>query len=171
MKNMMTIVLLLAGVLLSVAQTYADEKELIGVNSLDSQNKQLNVVQSSTPSNDILTGGVFKRNSVFIDQVGSNNIGDVKITSNDSEVNLVQIGSNNKTFINLRATTIRENVLQLGNDNLFQDFSIHGAQLHTADVLQNGSYNEVISIGRNSISEKIKVTQNGIGKKAFITHN
>ncbi|WP_194852220.1 hypothetical protein [Nonlabens antarcticus] len=171
MKYALSIFLLLVMSTISLSQTYNDDKDLINQNTSTSSNEQINIVQNQTFFKTDTRRLPPTGNSVFIEQVGFNNTGSVAITSNQSDVNLLQIGSNNEAFINLRAGIIRENVAQIGNDNLFRDYSLHGAQLHTADIIQNGSYNEIISVGRNSLSEQIKVTQSGIGKQAYIIHN
>jgi hypothetical protein len=171
MKYLLSILSLISVSTTSLAQTYVDsQKKIINNSALESSNEQLNIIQSE---NTFYSKSVIPTlgNLVFIEQVGFNNIGSVSVASDQSEVNLLQVGSNNQAFINLSAVIIRENVSQIGNDNLFKDFSVHGAQIHTADVLQEGSYNEIIRTGSNSISQKIKITQNGIGRRAYIIHN
>jgi hypothetical protein len=156
---------------MSYAQTYINEdKKIIDKNSSKSANEQLNIIQSEN----IFSSKTSKPslgNSIFIDQVGSNNTGSVAVASDQSEINLLQIGSFNEAYITLNVSIIKENVAQLGNNNYFKDYSVHGAKRHTADVLQDGSYNEIISIGQNSVSERFKITQTGIGKQAYIIHN
>jgi hypothetical protein len=156
---------------LTFAQTYVnEEKTIIDHTSQRSSNEQLNIVQSKSSFNPI-TNLPALGNSVFIQQVGFGNIGFIAVASDQSEINLSQTGINNEASIILNASIIRENVVQIGNDNIFKDYSVHGAQLHTADVLQEGNYNEIIRTGSNSISERIKITQTGIGKTAYIIHN
>jgi hypothetical protein len=150
------------------AQTYQDEKKMVNSTSLESSNAQLNFLSktSSTQSFNINKG-----NSVLIDQVGQGNISKVLVVSDDSEIKILQDGFQNKSFIFLRADMIRENVQQIGNNNLFLDYSLHGAKSHKVDLIQNGSYNEVISVGNNSLSERLQLKQTGIGKTALIIHN
>ncbi len=151
-----------------VAQTYKEEKQVVRSNSLDSKEEQLNYV-----NNNLINSGLLqqRRNSVFIEQVGQGNVGVIAISSDNSEVNLFQDGFENKSFIFLKADVIRQNVQQIGNQNLFLDYSLHGAKSHTVDLKQNGNYNEVISVGKNSISERLQLNQTGVGKRAFIIHN
>ncbi|KQC33299.1 hypothetical protein AAU57_08180 [Nonlabens sp. YIK11] len=170
MKQSNIILLCLINASIVLSQTYNSDSSIITQKSLDTENKQLNVLQNQSLnrfSNNQLNQG----NSVFIKQVGFKNEGTVDIISDDSSVNLLQIGYKNVAEINLRAATIRENVVQIGTNNVFQDYSIHGAQLHKADVLQGGSYNTIISTGQNSLSEKIQIIQKGIGREAYIIHN
>jgi hypothetical protein len=154
----------------SMAQTYVNDKKPLNENASTTANEQLNLIQSrnlfNRPSNAQASG-----NSVFIEQVGFGNVGLVAVSSNDSEVNLLQDGYKNKSLILLRADVIRENVQQIGNKNIFVDYSLHGAKSHKVDLLQEGNYNQVISVGRNSISERLKLTQKGTGKSAYIIHN
>lgn len=167
MKNLLIFYVLLFTVSIC-AQTYQDDKKMINSTSLDTSNEQLNFLTNITNNKGFQ---INQGNSVFIDQVGQGNIAQVAIISNNSEVNLLQDGFANKSFINLRADFIRENVQQIGNNNLFFDYSGHGAQLHEVNLIQDGSYNAVISVGRNSISERLQLKQTGIGKRAFIIHN
>ncbi len=153
---------------LAYAQTYQDEQKMVKSTSLESSNEQLNFLRSNSTNQQVQ---VSQGNSVLIAQVGQANISQVFVSSENSEINLLQDGFANKSFINLRADFIRENVQQIGNSNLFFDYSLHGAQSHTVDLIQDGNFNEVISVGRNSISERLKLTQTGTGKSAFIIHN
>ena len=170
MKNNIITLLVIFTVGFVTGQTYMNDQNLISEKSLNTENKQLNVIQNQSFYN-LSRRQSMSGNAVFIDQVGSNNTGNISVASDDSEVNPLQVGFNNQTNINLRATTIRENVTQLGYNNIFNDFSLHGAQLHTADILQDGSLNKIISTGKNSLSERIQVTQRGVGREAFIIHN
>ena len=167
MKNLLIVFVLFITASVS-AQTYQDEKKMVKSTSLESSNEQLNFLNNNSKTQGFQ---VNQRNSVIIDQVGQGDIAQVAIISNNSEVNLLQDGFANKSFIYLRADFIRENVQQIGNNNLFFDYSGHGAQLHEVNLIQDGNYNAVISVGRNSISERLQLKQTGIGKRAFIIHN
>ncbi len=149
------------------AQTYKEEKQVVNSSSLDSKEKQLNYVNNLQTN----AGFLQNRNSVFIDQVGQDNVAQVSVASNDSQVKLLQDGFNNQSFIFLKADVIRQDVRQIGNQNLFLDYSLHGARSHKVNLVQDGNYNEVISVGKNSISERLQLNQTGVGKRAFIIHN
>lgn len=150
------------------AQTYTDDKKIVNAASLETSNAQLDFLSKtySTQGFNISNG-----NSVLIDQVGQGNIAKVLAVSDNSKIEVLQEGFQNKSFIFLRADMIRENVQQIGNNNLFFDYSLHGAKSHKVDLIQDGSYNEVISVGKNSISERLQLTQTGVGRSAFIIHN
>ena len=170
MKHIFSLLVFQMIATVSLAQTYVNDKKPLNENASTTANEQLNIIQSrspfSRPSNSPASG-----NSVFIEQVGFGNVGLIAVSSNDSEVNLLQDGYKNKSIILLRADEIRENIQQIGNQNLFIDYSLHGAKSHSVNLLQDGNYNEVISVGRNSISERLKLKQTGVGKTAFIIHN
>ncbi|AZQ44075.1 hypothetical protein [Nonlabens ponticola] len=153
---------------LAVAQTYKEDKKVVNSNSLETSNEQLNFISNNqaNASNNPVTRG----NSVFIEQAGFGNQASVTAASDNSEINLFQSGNFNQSFIKLNATSIRENVLQRGNSNLFIDYSVHGARTHNVDLIQDGSYNTVISAGRNSISERLQINQTGNGAAAFVIH-
>ena len=171
MKNTLYILLVVMVSTMSYAQTYINEdKKIIDKNSSKSANEQLNIVQSEN-SSFFKTNKPALGNSVFIEQVGLNNTGEIFIASDQSNVSLLQRGSYNEAYLTISASIISENVVQLGNNNFFKDFSVHGAKIHTGEVLQDGNYNEIISIGKNSVSERFKITQTGIGKEAYIIHN
>lgn len=169
MKQLLSIFVFLMIATVSMAQSYSNDKKPIADNSLSSSNAQMNIIQSGTFN--ARTSTPIVGNSVFIEQVGFRNLGLVVVASSDSKINLFQDGYKNKSVILLRADIIRENVQQIGNQNLFLDYSLHGAQSHTVNLKQDGNYNEVISVGRNSLSENLQLNQTGVGKSAFIIHN
>lgn len=169
MKNQMLYILILFGIASCYSQTYESEQAILERGAQNSRNEQLNIIQNEIGSNSFIRR-VPTGNSVFIEQVGSGNVGNVTVRSDQSDINLLQVGNNNETFILLNASTVRQNVVQVGNDNLYRDVSIHGARLHTGTVVQEGSYNEIIRTGSNSLSERLQITQRGTGRQAFILH-
>ncbi|PRP66175.1 hypothetical protein [Nonlabens agnitus] len=171
MKHVINIFAFLLIATVSSAQTYVNDAPIINANSLSNQNEQLNVAQKQSFSNQQPSTTAPTGNTVFIQQVGFGNVGLIDVTSNNSEVTLLQSGYKNKALVLLRADNIQENIQQIGNRNLFLDYSLHGAETHNVDVQQNGSYNSIISVGKNSISERLQLQQTGIGKAAFIIHN
>lgn len=165
MKNLFLIVLFIAGT--ALGQTYVDEKPVVNNTSLQSTNSQLNL---ATTQNQSTSSQFVNQNTVFIEQVGSNNSAMASISSNDSQVVIFQDGTNNTTDLNLSADRIRNNIVQIGNSNQVFDYSTHGAQVHEATVLQNGNYNTTISVGANSISERMQINQTGNGSSVFVLH-
>lgn len=154
------------------AQNYSDKDEVLESQASRTLSEQLTIVQQeSNAVSSRASLNLFTQNSVLIDQVGFNNKTSINVASNDSRINLLQIGDNNEALITLNSETIRENVLQIGNDNLFVDFSLSRAAFHQSDIIQNGNYNEIISVGKNSLSQKIQITQNGTGRSAYVIHN
>jgi len=103
-------------------------------------------------------------NNVNIEQVGTYN----KVTSNtvsvQSEIDLLQTGDYNNIELNLNATKISEKVIQNGNRNDFIDINTFGANLHEAEIIQNGNNQSLTWYGSNSISERMKVNMQGNDK-------
>lgn len=154
------------------AQNYSDKDKVLENQASRTLSEQLAIVQQeSNAVSSRVPFNLFTQNSVLIDQVGFNNKTSINVASNDSSINLLQIGDNNEALITLNSEKIREKVFQIGNDNLFIDFSLSSATLHQSDIIQNGSYNEIISVGKNSLSQKIQITQNGTGRSAYVIHN
>lgn len=153
----------------SLGQTYVDDRQVVNNSNLQTTNSQLNLLVDQNIVNSSNTQFV-NQNSVFIEQVGSGNNASVRVASDNSQINIYQDGNLNNTILNLRADRIRENIVQLGNSNRVYDYSIHGAQNHAVDVLQNGNYNTTISAGANGISERMRVNQTGNGSSVFVLH-
>ena len=168
MKNLIFATLILLAGSLMTAQTYNVSKNRV-VGSINAMEYvRLNKVQRAIqPTNNVDSN---RANTVLINQVGTGNISELILNSSQSEVNVMQIGNNNKALLSINAQTIKQKLIQIGTDNLYRDTSLHHAKLHSGIMVQEGSYNEILRTGSNSISERINVTQKGIGRKAFITH-
>jgi hypothetical protein len=103
-------------------------------------------------------------NIVNIKQIGNFN----KVTSNtisaQSEIDLLQNGDYNNINLELNALKISETVIQNGNGNNFADINTFGANLHEAEIIQNGNNQSLTWYGSNSISERMKVNMQGNDK-------
>ncbi|MGJ8684662.1 MAG: hypothetical protein ACSHWW_08560 [Nonlabens sp.] len=167
MKNVFFLLLCIVFTSLTVSgQTYVDDTQVINNDNLRTANAQLNV--ASVQNNTVATTQFVNQNSVFIEQVGSGNNAIINVASDDSQINLYQNGALNMTTLNLSADRIRANIVQIGNSNSVYDYSVHGAQTHNINVLQNGDYNTTISAGANGISEKMTISQTGIGSSVYV---
>lgn len=152
----------------ALGQSYVDDKQVISTGNLQTINAQLSV---ASDQNVVTSQTQFvNQNSVFIEQVGLSNNATVNVASDDSQISISQNGTLNNAVLTLQADRIRENIVQIGNSNQVYDYSVHGAQIHSVDILQNGNYNTTISVGANGISEKMRINQTGNGSSVYVLH-
>lgn len=167
MKNIFYLFLFTA--FTTIAQNYTDDKQVITTGNLQTANAQLSLV--ATPNiTTVITNQFVNQNSVFIEQIGANNNAQVSVASDDSQINIYQNGNLNNSVLYLSADRIRENITQIGNSNRVYDYSLHGAQNHAVDIIQNGNYNTTISVGANGISQKMKINQTSNGSSVYVLH-
>ncbi|PQJ18430.1 MULTISPECIES: hypothetical protein [Nonlabens] len=151
------------------AQTYVDDQNLVNGGNLQTENAQLNVATTTTQQN-AARGNTTQNNSVFIAQVGVNNLALTNVASNNAEVNITQSGSYNLTDLRINSLVVRQNVNQNGVGNQYYNYSTQGNLLNVANVNQEGNYNTTISVGNNSVTERVRVNQQGIGSTVYVLH-
>lgn len=100
-------------------------------------------------------------NSIYIEQVGSDNKIFSKIATVSSNVNLFQDGSHNDISLKVSAKGFSANVLQHGNFNNVFDFSHAPSEDISLNLTQNGRDQHFESHGSNSISNKLRFNMNG----------
>lgn len=142
------------------AQTYKNSNENTDTYGFDnkpsemvflaSQNSQ-STTKSITPSG----------NNVLIAQIGADNNAVVDARSNSSEVKILQNGDANDIYYQVSAKTIEATLSQNGNNNGIFHTNAFNLENHDAQILQNGSNQNVQWFGGNSVSEKMKITMQG----------
>lgn len=107
-------------------------------------------------------------NSVYVQQIGNNNIINSDVHSNYSAVNILQYGNKNNIDMGVKAEVINENVMQLGDHHTFIDDNLGGAALHNANVTQQGLNQTLLISGSNSMSENLVVNMRGANQTVLI---
>lgn len=109
-------------------------------------------------------------NVVFITQQGKNNVSNIKVKAQKSDVKVRQKGDENKVEIDVYAKYIDEDVTQIGSGNIFKDYNHFNKQLHKIKVHQEGDNQRIYVSGTNSISKELKIIQKGNDKTIFINN-
>ncbi|WP_432412988.1 hypothetical protein [Rasiella sp. SM2506] len=107
-------------------------------------------------------------NAVYIQQVGNYNAVASTTQSLSSDINLFQIGNRNEVVLGVKAASINENVIQQGVNNSFLDVSTNGSIFHAANVIQQGTNQNLIWLGDNSISKNMLVRMRGNGQTVLV---
>jgi hypothetical protein len=110
----------------------------------------------------------FKKNEVFIKQLGYGNNLNLISSSNTSDINLTQNGKGNDIQMFIQADKILSNVNQLGTNNYHFEFSRAPEMSIESNILQQGINNSLTIYERNSLSEKIKVNMKGNDQTVII---
>ena len=63
----------------------------------------------------------YTSNIVYVRQLGTNNLSEIKIKASKAIVKVKQKGNDNTVLINVHAKVINEKVVQIGNGNFFKD--------------------------------------------------
>ncbi|MGB5818528.1 MAG: hypothetical protein WBG90_03520 [Saonia sp.] len=121
---------------------------------------------SAVRMNSLLTD----ENSIFIQQIGSNNKASASIYGKNKEVNLVQTGYANRAKINLSGETVTHNILQNGNNNLFLEYGNTPNLSLDRKIIQEGNDHGIVIFGSNSLTDKLILNQQG-GSKTITIRN
>lgn len=106
--------------------------------------------------------------SVFIDQIGSNNDAEIRVTAQTSFLNILQNGFSNTMLIDATALEITQNIIQNGEDNRFYNFSNNPSAVQSLEVIQNGVNQDITVFGSNSLSEKLKINMQGNDRSIIV---
>ncbi|MBT0608277.1 curlin repeat-containing protein [Aequorivita echinoideorum] len=107
-------------------------------------------------------------NSVFINQIGTNNQAIVNTQTNSSDINIAQNGVNNEVFLNVSGERIEETIVQNGNSNRYFHVNPFRVNYQATQILQNGNNQNIEWFGGNSISERLKISMQGESKSMII---
>lgn len=144
------------------AQTFKEDA-ITNMENLQNKTTLFNIVASQN------THAVDINNSTRVQQIGNNNTAYTLTRSNSSDIQLTQLGNRNDISLAVSANRISEDVLQVGNNHSFTDFSVNPTNLHSANVLQYGTNQNLIWIGsQNSISDKMMVSMKGRNQTVII---
>ncbi|MGB6152197.1 MAG: curlin repeat-containing protein [Pricia sp.] len=128
----------------------------------------LDIETLSPVSEGRMKGEVTDENSIFIQQIGSNNTASATIYGKNKEANLVQTGYANRVKINLAGKTVTHNLLQNGNNNLFLEYGNSPKLNIDRRIIQEGNNQGIVIFGSNSLTDKLILSQQGSSKTITI---
>ena len=166
LKYTLTVLALFCMLVTVDAQTYSVPQPS-EIESFQSKASALSFIssqnQQAARSNQATTGS-----SVFINQIGSNNDAQIKVSANSSFVNALQNGFSNLMLIDVTAFDITQNITQNGESNSFYNFSNNPSAIQNMEILQNGINQDITIFGSNSLSENIKITMQGSDRSLIV---
>ena len=107
-------------------------------------------------------------NSIFIQQIGSNNTSAVNIQAINKEINIIQNGNANRANIDLATKTVTHNLLQNGNNNFLLEYGNTPNLDLERNIIQNGNDQGVVIFGSNSLTDNIILNLQGSSKTITI---
>ena len=161
---------IITGILSVNAQGIIDKPKDID-DGFRTRQQQLNYyVQQSMGSEGALEK-VMPNSTVFINQIGDDNIAEIATNSTASNIKLNQLGNSNQIDLKLRADVIEYSITQQGNNNLLLEYNnFLGKQYIDRKILQKGNNQNLVIHGRNSIVDKMEITME-IGSQSLIIRN
>jgi len=169
MKNKSKLLVLIAIFIygnVAIAQTYKKDESETTIKNFTEKNVENNFLATNLTSENTL---VFTdENTIFIQQIGNDNVVKANTKSDKSNIALSQNGDQNKIYLDIAAKTIEEKIIQDGDNNYFLDFSPYGVDFHSAEVVQQGNNQNITVFGGNAISEKIKINMQGDSKTIIV---
>ncbi|MAW93659.1 MULTISPECIES: hypothetical protein [unclassified Leeuwenhoekiella] len=109
-----------------------------------------------------------ENSSIFIVQVGTDNLIETSANSPNVELALNQNGSNNVIRMIDSADKINVSVIQNGNQNTLTKYNFFSNTLVNSTFIQNGNNQDINVFGENSISETMKITMTGDGQSLIV---
>lgn len=131
-----------------------DEKVIDAKNMSPQFLENLGIMSTPNPKNALVTG-----NSVYVQQIGSYNVANIKTRTNASEINLVQDGDSNDTDLDYTANTAVADLIQSGNNNKIKDFVNSPDADISLDLVQDGNYLNFERDGVNELTKSLKFRQ------------
>ncbi len=152
----------------SIAQNYIIEETPAESDSFQTKETALNFLSSqNTPTNQ--NKNLVESNTVFIEQIGNNNVLNANTNSDTSDLNFSQRGESNSIFLDISvANDIQQDILQQGDKNQFFNITTNPFGSHSAEIIQNGNNQDITLYGNNSISDKIKINMQGNDRSVIV---
>lgn len=107
-------------------------------------------------------------NSVFIQQVGTNNTVLSNIVAESSDIKIFQNGDQNTVEINESAKEIEKIITQNGNNNSVIDFSLNPNISTNLELIQEGSNLIFERYGTNELSKNLKFKMTGEARTIIV---
>ncbi|WP_109299359.1 hypothetical protein [Aquimarina sp. AU474] len=127
---------------------------------------QLNAVTSQDTRS--LPSVAERGNSVFIQQIGTNNVVISNVVSQSSDIKIFQDGTENNVEINETAREIDKLITQTGNNNSVVDFSFNPNISTNLELIQEGNNLIFERFGTNELSKNLKFKMTGDARTIVI---
>ncbi len=168
MKNTIlnTLVFILLSTVVAFAQgseeseiSITDQDKFIALSQVD------NILSQSSRNQSSLSEGV---NSIFIQQVGANNVVLSNIIAESSDIKIFQNGDQNTVEIEESAREIEKVITQNGNNNSVIDFSFNSEISTNLQLIQEGDNLIFERFGSNELSKNLKFKMSGDAKTIIV---
>ncbi|WP_103071886.1 hypothetical protein [Aquimarina sediminis] len=126
---------------------------------------QTNSIPTKSANKTLLSNGV---NTVFIQQIGADNVVLSNINATSSDVKLVQNGNRNKIEINESAREVEKVITQTGANNSVIDFSFNPNISTTLELIQEGNDLIFERFGSNELSKNLKFKMSGDARTIIV---
>ena len=111
---------------------------------------------------------VLGNNTVFIQQIGTNNQIFSNITAQSSDIRIVQNGNQNLVDIDENANDIQKLIIQNGNNNTITDFSFNPGAATNLDIIQEGNNILFERFGSNELSNSLRFRITGDNRTVIV---
>lgn len=107
-------------------------------------------------------------NSIYIQQIGTDNSASVNLQTTSNELNLLQNGNSNLARIDISAKAAIHNIAQEGNGNFLIEYGNRPDLTLERNINQNGNDHGVVIFGSNSLTDNIFLNLQGNSKTITI---
>lgn len=168
-KRFYSIILLIFICFAVKAQTYNEGDSDAELESFQDKRAEIKFLAEQNQQNVIRNSNINQTgNSVFINQIGTNNQAVVNTQSSSSEINVVQNGAGNDVLLDVAAERIEETIVQNGNSNSYLHINPFRLNYQGAEILQSGNNQNIEWFGGNTLSEKLKINMQGENKSLIV---
>ncbi len=151
---------------------YAQETESKENSLITDQDKFITLIQGdalSAPSNTIENQSAANlRNTVFIKQIGADNVVVSNTVADYSIIKITQDGDQNKIRIDESAKEIEKTISQTGSNNEVIDFSFNQDISTKLELIQEGNNLIFERFGTNELSKNLKFKMSGESRTIII---
>ncbi|NRT16559.1 hypothetical protein HNP99_002926 [Flavobacterium sp. 28A] len=111
----------------------------------------------------------YQNENLNINQIGSYNSINVKISAKVLALDVLQKGDENRLQLDKQVNDLKQKVIQEGQNNTIKDISLYRTSNDVnTEFIQKGNNQTIHNYGENSISKDMKVIQKGDGAAVFI---
>ncbi len=139
----------------------SDEDKVIDLSQIDNVLLQRSNRDRSFASNK----GI---NTVFIQQIGANNVVLSKIKAESSDIKIIQKGELNRVEINESSRDISKVITQTGDNNAVIDFSLNPDISTNLELIQEGNNLIFERFGSNELSKNLKFRMSGDARTVIV---
>ncbi len=136
-----------------------DQDKFITLSQVNSVSPQVSRDLSSIPEG---------TNSIFIQQIGADNVVLSNIVANSSDIKILQNGIENRIEIDESANEIEKIITQTGNNNTVIDFSFNPDISTSLELIQEGDNHIFERFGNNELSKNLKFKMTGEARTIIV---